>query len=67
MTMGGGGGVVVSPPPPPPAVGAARFGAGFAAKFLASITSDPADPVASDIIAPSFTADPLEVSRPDGS
>ena len=57
----GGGDGGVSPFDPPPLAGAARFGAGFAAAFAKSANSDPIDPVASDIIALSFTTDPFEV------
>lgn len=57
----GGGDGSVSPPSDPPPIGAARFGAGFAAGFAKTPNSDPANPVPGDIIALSFTTDPLEV------
>jgi len=62
-SSGGDGVATVQPPPPPPpvAMGAVRFGTGFATAFQAGTNTDPRDPMQADIIAASFSTDPLEV------
>ena len=63
---GGGGDVVVPPPDPVPPMGAARFGFGFGLAFAVAANTDPRDPVSTDIIPISLTADPLDVMSPGG-
>jgi hypothetical protein len=55
----------ISPAPPPPPSGGVRledqFGANFGAAFRAAANSDPRDPQPGDLIAVSFTTDPIPV------
>ncbi|KPF75122.1 hypothetical protein IP78_13875 [Brevundimonas sp. AAP58] len=58
----GGDGAIIGPPPQsPPAMGAERFGTGFALSFRASANSDPREPMSADVIPASITTDPLDV------
>lgn len=56
---GGGGSIGVTPPPSPPPSLESKFGTGFATDFDAAANSQPAKPVASDIIPLSLTAQPI--------
>jgi hypothetical protein len=58
---GGGMPTPPNPPQPPPAMGAERFGTGFALSARAAPNSDPREPTAADIIPLSLTTDPLDV------
>lgn len=60
---GGGGGIVITPPPPsPPAMGADRFGIGFALSARADPNTDPREPMQADIIPPNLTTDPFDIT-----
>jgi ABC-type glycerol-3-phosphate transport system substrate-binding protein len=60
---GGGGDAVVVTPPPPPAATAFedQFGLGFGATYRLAANTDPRDPSPGDLIAVSFTTDPVPV------
>ena len=59
---GSGGAPVATPPPTPPTTTAFsdKFGTAVSASFNAAPTTDPKDPLPSDVPALSVTADPLD-------